>query len=187
LIRAFFAVPLSEQAEDQLFEYSSRLEPQLSRQPVRWIGPENYHITLAFLGDIQDTEVSKLKMIAQQVADEHFAAELQLSQLGWLPSSHKPKVLVVEPEQQIALMKLQADLARQLRDKGYAVENRRYRPHVTLARVKGRLALMPLNETLLSIETPLDELVLFSSQLTPQGAIYTPLFSVPLFAPGESG
>ena len=181
MIRAFFALPLSEQAETELLSYTHRLQPQLSRQPLRWIAPENFHITLAFLGDIAEADVDRLQGLAEQVALNHTETPLRFSRLSWLPSPHKPKVLVVEPEPEPALEKLQAELVQCCREKGFKVDGKRFRPHITLARTKGKLGVMPLEEIRLEIQTPMDELVLFSSQLTPQGAIYRPLFVIPLF------
>jgi 2'-5' RNA ligase len=180
MIRAFFALPLSESAEAELHHYARGLQAQLSRQPLRWIKPENFHITLAFLGDVPEQQLLKLQSIAQHVACNHSPDWLQFSRLAWLPSPHRPKVLVVEPEENGRLYNVQADLAQCLRKKGFAVDHRRFRPHISLARVKGRLSPVSLHEPLPPIDLPMDELVLFSSRLTPGGAIYTPLNIAPL-------
>ena len=181
MIRAFFALPLSEPTEQQLAEYSRSLKTQLSRQPLRWLPPQNLHITLAFLGNVRESDIERLAGLAEQVVSRHSSAELVFNKLGWLPSPHKPKVLVLEPEASSALQKLQSDLTRELRAKGYSVENRRYRPHISLARVKGQLSAGGLQSEQTVITSSMDELVLFESQLTPQGAKYHPLFAVPLY------
>lgn len=182
MIRAFFALPVSEQAEAELLDYSYPLQAQLARSPLRWVQPENFHITLAFLGDIHQAELNKLESMAERVAETFFPVDLQLSRLTWLPSPDKPKALVVEPLEQPELMKLQSQLVRSIRDRGFPVDNRRYRPHLTLARCQKGVGAVPLDSISLNIETPMDEIVLYASQLTPAGAQYTPLFAVPLFS-----
>ena len=182
MIRAFFALPVSEQAEVALLDYCYPLQAQLAKSSLRWVRPENFHITLAFLGNIQQADVNKLESLAGQLASQFSPVNLRLSQLAWLPSPDKPKALVVEPEDQPELMKLQSQLVRSIRDRGFPVDNRRYRPHLTLARCQKRMGAVPLDAISLNIETPMDEIVLYVSQLTPAGAQYTPLFAVPLFA-----
>ena len=182
MIRAFFALSISEQAEIELLDYSASLKAQLARSPVRWVQPENFHITLAFLGDIQQAELNRLESLTEQVAEAFFPVDLQLSRLAWLPSPDKPKALVIEPEEQPELMRLQSQFVRLIRDRGFSVDNRRYRPHLTLARCQKGMGAVPLDSISLNIETPMDEVVLYASQLTPAGAQYTPLFAVPLFS-----
>lgn len=182
MIRAFFALPVSEQAETELLDYSYPLQAQLARTSMRWVRPENFHITLAFLGDIQQSELNKLESLADQLANTFSPVNLQLSRLAWLPSPDKPKALVIEPEEQPELMRLQSQFVRSIRDRGFSVDNRRYRPHLTLARCQKGMGAVPLDSISLNIETPMDKIVLYASQLTPTGAQYTPLFAAPLFS-----
>ncbi len=101
---------------------------------ARWIEAENYHITLRFIGDIDER-------LAQDVAQElamirRPAFTLTLDQLGSF-GGDKPRAVVAKARPEPALMELQAEQERLLRRLGAEPEPRKYAPHVTLARLRG--------------------------------------------------
>lgn len=104
---------------------------------ARWIDPENYHITLRFIGDIDDR-------IAEDVAFElsriHRAPlAIKLTGLGSFGSG-KPHVVWARVEPTQALAELQAEQERILQRQGLPADGRKYKPHVTLARLRGTSA-----------------------------------------------
>ncbi len=180
-LRCFFAIPLSHQAEQQLADAVDSMRQQLQiimpKTSLRWVPPVNYHLTLAFLGDIDTASIEALHLIAQQVVTESSTTVLRFDQLCWFPSSVKPKMLVAMPVENTTLLNLQKRLQRLLRQQGFRVEKRRFRPHVTLARAKAIDGVCDVRDEALAVKSELDELVLFSSQLSQEGARYTPLFA----------
>ena len=147
---------------------------------LRWIAPENYHLTLAFLGDIKPTECDRLETIAAAVALNNLATTLRLSHVEWFPHAAKPRMLVALPKPAPALDKLQGDLQQQLRSRDFKVDKRKFRPHVSLARAGRAFRACHLGDENLSIELAMDSLVLYRSELRPEGASYTALFEQPL-------
>ena len=186
MIRSFFALPLSRACEQALWQKSQSLQQLPSTRFLRWIAPENYHLTLAFLGDIQATECDRLETVAAAVALNHQATTLHLSHVEWFPHAAKPRMLVAVPKPTLALDKLQGDLQQQLRSRGFRVEKRKFRPHVSLARASKAFRACDLGDEGLSIEWMMDSLVLFRSELRPQGASYTALFEQPLIEQSQS-
>ena len=189
-IRSFFAIPLSVRAERQLLNCRDRLQQRVEQgllldslspdSKVRWIPPANYHLTLAFLGDIRPSQVGLLHDLAREAVAQQPASDFQLQQLAWFPSGLKPRMLVAMPASSSALTDLHARLGRLLLQQGFRIEKRAFRPHITLARFKQLNATFDLAAEAIDIRCELDELVLFSSTMSGSGSRYTPLFVEPI-------
>jgi 2'-5' RNA ligase len=101
---------------------------------ARWIPPENYHITLRFIGDIDEGFAHEIGMSLGMVRRPSFSVTLEgLDVFG----GDKPRAIVVRARSEPALMELQADMERLLRRLGAPPEPRKFTPHVTLARLRG--------------------------------------------------
>lgn len=184
-IRSFFALPLSHASEDELAAVAGGIRGFLEQSlpadvRVRWVPPGNYHLTLAFLGNIQRRDIEQLHQVALHSIEGMRASEFSLQQLAWFPSALKPRMLVAEPQACDALLALQQRLAQALRRQGFALEKRPFRPHVTLARLQGLFAPADLSADAVDISCELDELVLFSSVQGRGGPEYSPLLVEPI-------
>jgi len=127
LRRLFFALWPEQSARPGATAAISLLAPKLA---ARWIRPANLHITLAFLGDVETERLGA----AQAAADAVDSSSFELC-LDTLEHWRKPQVLCLTPSTLPPnLERLAADLGRQLKAAGFALEQRPYRPHLTLAR-----------------------------------------------------
>jgi 2'-5' RNA ligase len=100
---------------------------------ARWIDPENYHVTLRFIGDVDDTLAQEIADMLDQVRRREFALQLDgLSSFG----GRKPRAVVAMVAQTPAMMELQAEHERLMQRIGLEPEGRKYMPHVTLARLR---------------------------------------------------
>jgi len=100
---------------------------------ARWIDPENYHLTLRFIGDIDDALARDIAGLLARVQRAPFELRLDgLSSFG----GRKPRALVAAATPVGALMELQAEQERLLQRLGLEPEGRKYTPHVTLARLR---------------------------------------------------
>jgi RNA 2',3'-cyclic 3'-phosphodiesterase len=100
---------------------------------ARWIDPENYHLTLRFIGDIDDALAREIALLLGRVHRGPFEARLDgLTSFG----GRKPRALVAAASPVPALMELQAEHDRLLQRLGLEPEGRKYTPHVTLARLR---------------------------------------------------
>ena len=100
---------------------------------ARWIDPENYHLTLRFIGDIDDALARDIAGLLARVQRAPFELRLDgLSSFG----GRKPRALVAAATQVSALMELQAEHERLLQRLGLEPEGRKFTPHVTLARLR---------------------------------------------------
>ena len=99
----------------------------------RWIDPENYHVTLRFIGDIDDYVAREIANTLERVDRKPFEVTVQgLSSFG----GKKPRAVVACIQPSRPLMELQAELERLMRRFGLAPEGRKFIPHVTLARLR---------------------------------------------------
>jgi RNA 2',3'-cyclic 3'-phosphodiesterase len=101
---------------------------------ARWLKPEDYHITLRFVGDIN---ARAARDIAETLADiRRPKAHVRFEGLSWF-GGDKPRAIVARVKADRELMDLQADQERRLRRVGVEPETRKFTPHVTLARLRG--------------------------------------------------
>src|SRR5580698_3789006 len=101
---------------------------------ARWLEPEDYHVTLRFVGDV-DGGVAR--DIAETLGDiRRPRAPVRFEGLSWF-GGDKPRAIVAKLKREPALMDLQAEHERRLRRIGVEPETRKYTPHVTLARLRG--------------------------------------------------
>lgn len=100
---------------------------------ARWIDPENYHLTLRFVGDVDMITAEAVAESLARIRRQPF--RLRLTGLGAL-GTRKPHAIVATVESSPSLMELQADHERILQRIGLPPEGRKYTPHVTLARLR---------------------------------------------------
>ncbi|MCP4357274.1 MAG: RNA 2',3'-cyclic phosphodiesterase [Chloroflexi bacterium] len=175
-IRAFIAITLPPAVKNELAQIRSLLAGQFPDRSVRWVQPDKMHLTLRFLGD---TAVNQLLSITQQLDEltaEQPAFRLQLNGLGCFPNRKRPRVIWVGVAGETATLQLvKHDLDKRLLPLGWTQENKPFRAHLTLGRVKDGRAAARVNwqATVNPITFPVNALHLIESQLTSQGPIYT--------------
>ena len=96
---------------------------------ARWIDPENYHLTLRFIGDVDDQTELEVASLLGRVRRQPFDA---LSSFG----GRRPRAVIATLAQTAALMELQAEHEWLMQRVGLEPEGRKYTPHVTLARLR---------------------------------------------------
>jgi 2'-5' RNA ligase len=171
-IRTFVAVELEPAALDQLAALSARLRQQVTG--VRWVRPEGLHLTLRFLGPSSPDRLARLEPTLERAAATCPQSEAQLGGLGMFPERGRPRVLRVGIDVEASVLALQQACERAAVAAGFPPESRPFHPHLTLGRFKHNVPRPGLHEPDLG-RTPLRTLTLFQSELTPSGAVYTPL------------
>jgi 2'-5' RNA ligase len=155
---------------------------------IRWIPPENLHLTLWFIGEVAEPRAAAIQSAIAQPFDLP-PFDLRLKGLGAFPKSGAPRVLWIGVEQGAdALRAIHAQLAVRLRPLGIEPERRPFAAHMTLGRVKGaREGVRKSEVRALLHQMPGDAgtcriacVTLFRSRLSPKGAVYEPLVRVPL-------
>jgi 2'-5' RNA ligase len=151
---------------------------------ARWIDPENYHVTLRFIGDVDDMVAREVASMLGQVRRTGF--ELRFGALSAF-GGRRPRALVAALAHTRALMDLQAEHERLMRRVGLDAEGRKFTPHVTLARLRETSSRQVADY--LSARPPLGTLsftvgrfVLFSSRASVGGGPYLVEAAYPLAA-----
>ena len=151
---------------------------------ARWVDPENYHITLRFIGDIDEPTADEIADGLARVARPGFA--LALDGLGAF-GSRKPHAVYAAVKPSGALKELQAEHERIIQRIGLEPERRKYTPHVTLARLKGAseadvAAYLALRGEFRTAPFPVGRFVLLSSRASKGGGPYVMEEAYPLAA-----
>ncbi|HEU4488293.1 MAG TPA: RNA 2',3'-cyclic phosphodiesterase [Actinomycetota bacterium] len=183
-LRLFFAVEVPAELLELVRAKSAGLR---SKWPeARWTTPENQHLTLKFLGATSSDDLDNLVQTGAAVARSHAAAEVALTELGAFPSARRARVLWLGISDPAGVLHgLAAGLSSACESLGYRPEARPYVPHLTLARFKTPVRLgseltLELSEALFEVS----EVGLWRSHLSPKGARYELLESLPLM-PGR--
>jgi len=181
-IRAFFAIELGPDARRAAAAVARRLREDPGGDGVRWVRPEALHVTLHFLGEIDSTRAAPLARRASLELAALLPFALHLGPAGLFPSPRRPRVVVLGLEPTAPLVKLAAAVERAVVAEGFPPEERPFRPHLTLGRVRERRFPSVAALAVPAAEFAVEEAVLFRSELSPAGSRYTPIERVPLGA-----
>ena len=182
-IRTFIAVEIPNDVRDRIAELQTNLAK--SKERIRWTKPDNIHVTLKFLGDIEQDKTEPIADAIRNATRRIQPFELSVKGLGAFPNLRRARVIWVGLENPSAeLETLAQTLEGELTNLGFPSERRKFNPHLTIGRVKSSLNRQFI-ETLKSFhfesgQALVDEIILMKSDLKPTGALYTPLQRVPL-------
>ena len=186
-IRCFVALNLPSELKGHLAELERQLKE--ARADVSWVKPENVHLTLKFLGGVEEARLPSVKQAIQEGLAGQGPLDLFLSGLGVFPNPRSPRVIWVGIEgERERLAQLQARLDQALGRLGFSREARPFSPHFTLGRMRSRQGASSLMDLLGRLgggelgNLKTQSIELMRSQLHPAGAIYTTLESFSLSA-----
>jgi 2'-5' RNA ligase len=182
-MRCFIAIEIPEEIQAELANLQKELAGQVDvhKGDVKWVESESIHLTLKFLGEVPDKQIVEVCNIVKEVASRYQEFDFAVREAGSF-GGRSARVLWVGagldcPE----LSELQQDLEDEMADAGWPKEGRQFSGHLTLCRIRNSKAgekLGGLIERYKDYDLGLvhaDSIVVFESQLTPQGPIYTPL------------
>jgi 2'-5' RNA ligase len=185
MIRAFVALELPQTARRALADLQGRLKQE--RLAVRWVRPEGIHLTLKFLGEVPVEQVDAIGQAVNGAIQGQHALELGIKGLGVFPGVRKARVIWAGlTGETAALLDLQEKVAAALEPVGFPRDRRRFKAHLTLGRFKKSppppelAALLERGSDYAPCELPLSRVVIYRSELRPQGARYTPLATAAL-------
>jgi len=185
MIRAFLAIDLPASLRPGLGRVQEELKK--SAADVRWVPVGNIHLTLKFFGQLPEGEVEPLTQAAKEVAAAQAPFKLQITGAGAFPSLNNPRVVWVGIGGEVlSLAEFYRRLETALAALGHLPEGRPFHPHLTLGRVRSPGGRERLTKILKGLPVPdwppfkVNELILFRSNLSPQGSTYTPLKVIPL-------
>lgn len=180
MIRAFIAIELNEAVRRALSDLQKDLKRELAA--VRWVRPAGIHLTLKFLGDIPDEQVDAIGAALTSATRGQGALKLTVKGLGVFPGVRKARVIWAGLSgETAALFDLQGAVDTALEAVGFPREGRRFRAHLTLGRFKKSpvahelVRVIEHRSAFSPVEMPVDRVILYRSELRPQGARYSVL------------
>ncbi len=185
ILRTFVAIPLPAEVRETLHAATQAMRRERALREVRWLPPDNYHLTLAFLGPMPASSVAGLCDTLSALA-RHAAPHLRLTRLEPFPTQ-RPHVVAAMVTGDDALDTLHQALREALTTLGVAVESRPLVPHITVARsrrsARGRRPLKPFEPVAVEAAWWGDTLSLYQSEAADGGVRYTALCTVELAVP----
>ena len=181
LWRVFCAVELPDEVRAQLQDHVNHLREAVADVAASWTRVENIHLTLKFFGDLALDRIPKISAAASRATKEFSPIHISVGSTGVFPKPSRAQVLwigVSDPSGELSA--LQRGLENEFAVEGFAKENRYFRPHLTIARIRKpegarRLAETHLKTEFEPTEIKLTELIVFRSELSSKGSKYTAL------------
>jgi len=182
--RIFLAINLSDQVKKKLLD----CQKDWSALPVRWIKGQNLHITLVFIGYVDDEQMLDICQLTRQVTKESPCFEITLNQICFGPPNRPARMIWAMGEKNLVLSKLKKDLEEKLFNSENSGYDQRqaypYRPHITLARIRQDqwrgLPEIPKIDKDISLTFLVDSIEVMQSHLSRSGADYAILESIEL-------
>jgi 2'-5' RNA ligase len=198
VIRAFLAVELSQELRDELAvvqqELKQRIEPEMKRHTrISWVQPGKIHLTIKFLGDMDEQVIDPLLVTVEQAIGRQTAVNVPLERLGVFPHPQNPRVLWIGPSENWEkgaearrVAEIHGAIEQACEGLSFLRETKPFSPHLTLARIKvgerqvgvtlAKIGVLdrPLSLGALAVES----VVLMKSELKPTGSVYTKLWEV---------
>ena len=170
-MRAFIAIELPEYIKKEVDRLIK--QEQKKELPIKWIGFENLHITLKFLGEIDESMKEKITPILKKISGEFSSSDISLSGIGCFPHPGRPRVLWIGVKQGARML---ADIACEIDKSLYPLgfkEEKRFHSHLTIGRIKKHCRVDDILTREIETEAfSVDSVTLFSSVLKPTGPTY---------------
>ncbi len=179
MVRLFIALPVEPTVKQFLAETITHLRD--IGGDVKWVDPKNVHLTVKFLGDTDEKLVKQIAEKMDKIASRNRPIDCTLDRLGAFPNLRRPRVFWAGMTSSKGVMETLKHMAGAVNlavsKLGFERENRPFKSHLTLGRVRISTGLEALTDYVGTTEIEpcpvhLDRLVLFKSTLTPKGPIY---------------
>lgn len=179
-MRAFLAFEISAPVKEYLQGVIRGMASRITG--VKWVKSGGQHITLKFFSEIEETMANNMKERLARIENMYGPFEATIKGVDAFPNKRRARVIVVTMEKGVDIAKaIFHDIEDALLTLGIEKEKRDFTPHITLGRRKEPAPLLERDITGLDeMSFIIDQLVLFRSTLTPQGAIYAPVWEIGL-------
>lgn len=177
--RIFTAVDISDETRRKFSDYIATLRAGFPNVRVGWDKPEKLHLTLKFLGDINEKQLGDLTGAVSETAKQISDFKLRISKTGVFPTMQNARILWLGVEDEKgSLRKLNEILESQCNSKGFAGEKRSFKAHLTIGRLREphnsrQLVENHLRNDFESAEFTIKEIVIYESKLAPTGSVYS--------------
>ncbi len=182
-MRVFIAVDIDDSARAALGRLQKELEKAsgVDRRDVKWVRPEDMHLTLKFIGEMDDKKLPEVCTALEEAAKKHNSFQLGIESVGYFGKNAATVVWVGTAAGSESLQSLAGDVEEQLAQTGWPKEDRPFAGHLTLCRIKnpraGRI-LAQMSEKYKDFNAgtvKIDDVKVYQSVLMPAGPVYSVL------------
>lgn len=177
--RIFVGIEISDEAKEKTSKFIEDLRTEFPKIRAGWEKKEKLHLTLKFLGEIEENQLSELIAAVEKTSEKIVSFSLRLENTGVFPNAKKAKVLWIDlKDEKGNLIELNKILEEECEKHGFKRESRNFKPHLTIARLREPEKSLKLVEKYLHkkfepVEFEVSEIVIFQSVLQSTGSIYT--------------
>jgi RNA 2',3'-cyclic 3'-phosphodiesterase len=188
VVRLFIAIALPASLQQKLDEAAGLLKNNQTRA-VHWVAGKNIHLTLKFLGEVESNKIEPISQVIQAESQRIEPFELSAGGVGAFPNLRRPRVVWIGLQAPQVLSDLTAAIDRGTQQLGFPGEDRPFSPHLTLGRVSQNASPAEVQSIVQVLSNAkigslgsftVNQVTLFRSDLQPNGAVYTPLFTAAL-------
>jgi 2'-5' RNA ligase len=179
--RVFCAIELPSAVRSQIQRHIQQVQLAVPECQASWSRVDNIHLTLKFFGNVDQNKIVLISGAASRAVKDFVPFEISICGTGAFPKSTQPRVLWIGVDDRGgSLARLQQQFEEECAVEGFDKEERGFRPHLTIARIRkpeGARALAEANQKLGfdSMILVASELIVFRSELSPKGSKYTAL------------
>jgi 2'-5' RNA ligase len=179
LKRIFVAIEISEEARRKVSVYQETLRREFRNLRVGWEKQEKLHLTVKFLGDVDDRQLGKLIQAVEKTAEKNSSFKLQIFDSGVFPNKKRARVLCLGiTDETGSLQKISEILEDKCEKFGFTKEKRKFNPHLTIARIREpgkskELVDKHLQNKFEPVEFEVSRIVIIESKLHSTGSVYS--------------
>jgi len=189
MLRAFIAIQVPAEIQRAIADSTAALKSHLPKMLIRWVAPQNVHLTLKFLGDLSPAALEELAETLKVEVCSYSIFSISVGGLGAFPTPHRPRVIWIGLETPPALQVLRRGVETVAARLGYTPEGRPFSAHLTIGRVGQNVSSADLLRIRSMLESTrigalgtfqVEAVHIFKSDLLPGGSVYTHLYALPM-------
>lgn len=179
-IRTFIAFDI--EVNSLISENLIFIKNKLQEEKIKWENNTKFHITIAFLGDTPKIQLEQINSVIKKNTDKYKNFEVKINKFGIFPNIQNPKIIWLGIDYTNTLDELQKNIKTELNKLGFKIDNRPFKPHLTIGRVKDQIKnTATINELIKKYQNTIfnqqniNQIIFYESNLTPKGSIYNVL------------
>ncbi len=178
--RIFIAINLPSEVKQKLSAVIEKLKKINPDYAIKWVKPENLHLTLHFFGELSEEKIPLIEEGIEKIIKKTPSFKLKTGGFGCFPNEQTPRVIFVEVKDMKTIRILIGELEVMLQNLGFPIDTRPWQAHLTLGRIKNRIRCKVSGVELESMTFDVKSVELMESTLLPEGPIYSVIKSFAL-------
>ena len=172
-MRLFIAALLPREIQSGIDEYIKTIRPRC--EGVKWERREKLHITLKFLGNVEDSKAKQISSVLSGIVDNNAPLSMEIQRFGGFPALSNPRIIFVGLTDNPSLSEIHATINSELEPHGFDKESRNFIPHVTIGRVKSKFRVKGTIPPPSRVRFEINEIALIRSVPGREGSKYYPV------------